>query len=77
MSLPQIAFSIIFPLAVLILIAGWSAALVAYLRRDRKGSKPARHPYLPRRRSAQPRDAWSLVREALPAAARRQLPPQP
>lgn len=81
MSLPQIAFSLIFPLAVLLVLAGWTAAVVAFVRRRVKGSPSAgrttRRPYLPRRRKPASRDSWELVRAALHNPGDSLFPPTP
>ena len=68
-SIPQIAFTLIFPLAVLIILTGWTVAIVTFIRRIRarktsQGSHP-RRTYLPRKRRSRSQDAWELANSAL------------
>jgi len=80
MSHLQIAFFIIFPLAVTVVAAGWTAAMIAFIRRLRRGKYPEekriRRFYIPRRRAPRTRDAWELMRDSLQQTGRRLLPPQ-
>jgi len=73
-SIPQIVFTIIFPLAVLITLTGWTVVIITFIRRirsgkDRSGSYPRRY-YIPRRRRARPRSAWELALSTLPRSGR-------
>jgi hypothetical protein len=80
MSHLQITFFIIFPLAITVIAAGWTAAMVAFIRRSRRGKYPEgkrmRRFYIPRRRVSHTRDAWELMRDSLRQTSRLQLPPQ-
>ena len=80
MSHPQTAFFIIFPLALIIIVAGWTAAMVAFIRRSRRGKyteeKRIRRFYIPRRRVPHTRDAWELMRDSLRQTSRLRFPPQ-
>ena len=77
---PQIAFFIIFPLAITVIVAGWTAAMIAFARRLRRGKyqeeKRIRRFYVPRRRVPHARDAWELMRDSLRQTSRLQFPPQ-
>ena len=77
---PQTAFFIIFPLALFVILAGWTAATVAFIRRLRRGKYPEgkriRRFYIPRRRAPHTRDAWELMRDSLRQTGRLQFPPQ-
>ena len=73
-SIPQIVFTIIFPLAVLIILIGWTVVIVTFIRRIRSGKNRAgidpRRYYIPRRRRARPRSAWELAKSTLPRSSK-------